>query len=225
MAVNEKLRIRPPKAPNLPVSPIDYHQQHHEQLSNALRLYFNQIDNFASALSGTVGGAYLQSPHIGASDTTDQYATADNTPTIVKWNTLDSGLGFTLASNTATANYSGVYKIDYSLQYANTDNAQHDIDVWLRINGVDLAGSTSKISIPARKSAILPTYTLAVSFVMFTINAGDDIELYWATDKAFVVSPAADGVYMEYKPAQTSPFAHPSIPSAIGTITFVSAPY
>ena len=108
------------------------------------------------------------------------------------------------------------------MQYANTDNAQHDIDIWLRINGVDLPGSTSKVSIPARKSAILPTYTLAVSFVIFTLKAGDDIELYWATDKAFVVSPAADGVYMEYKVAQTSPYAHPSIPSALGTITFVS---
>jgi hypothetical protein len=41
---------------------------------------------------------------------------------------------------------------------------------------------------------------------------------------AFVVSPAAAGVYMEFQAAQTVPYAHPSIPSAIGAITFVSRP-
>lgn len=167
--------------------------------------------------------AGLEFPHIGASDTTDQYATADNTPTIVQWNTLDAAKGFTLASNAATATYKGVYKIDYSLQYANTANTQHDIDVWLRVNNVDLPGSTTKFSIPARKSAGVPTYIVAFSTVMFTINAGDYFTLYWATDKAYNPVGPVDGIYMEYQAAQTVPYAHPSIPSAIGTITFVSA--
>jgi len=211
------------KAPALALTPTQFSQIHFDLLNAQLRVYFNTLDAFNATLSTGDGGSALSFPHIGASDTTDQYATADNTPTIVKWNTLDAGSGFTLnTNNSATALYAGVYKIDYSLQYANTDNAQHDVDIWLRINGVDLPGSTSKISIPARKSAVLPTYALAVSFVMFSLDANDVIELYWATGKAFVVSPAANGVYMEYKVAQTSPYAHPSIPSAIGTITFVS---
>lgn len=215
--------IRPPKAPNLPISPTAFSQEYINQLTNALRLYFNELDIVFKYIVNADIGQFFNFPHIGASDTTDQYATANNTPTIVKWNTVDASLGFTLnPSYSATAQYSGVYKIDYSLQYANTANAAHEIDVWLRVNGVDVPGSTSKFSIPARKSAMIPTYILAVSFVMFTINAGDMIELYWATDKAYVISPAADGVYMEYKPAQTVPFAHPSIPSAIGTITLVS---
>ena len=214
--------IRATKAPNLPIPTIAYSQTQQETFGNVLRLYFNTLDAFTQSLNSTNGGSSLSFPHIGASDLTDQYATASNTPTIVLWNTLDSGNGFTLASNKVTANYSGIYKIDYSLQLANTANAQHDVDIWLRVNGVNVPGSTSKFSIPARKSALLPTYILAVSFVMFSVNAGDEIELYWATDQAFRVSPATDGVYMEYKPAQTVPFAHPSIPSAIGTITFVS---
>lgn len=219
MAIN----ITTTKAPALALTPTQFSQVHFDLLNAQLRIYFNTIDAFNATLSTRDGGSALSFPHIGASDTTDQYATADNTPTIVKWNTLDAGNGFTLnTNNSATALYAGVYKIDYSLQFANTNNAQHDIDIWLRINGVDLPGSTSKISIPARKSAILPTYTLAVSFVMFTLEANDIIELYWATDKAFVVSPATNGIYMEYKAAQTSPYNHPSIPSAIGTITFVS---
>ncbi|NDB59485.1 hypothetical protein EB001_13695 [bacterium] len=211
------------KAPALALTPTQFSQQHFDLLNQQLRVYFNTLDAFNATLSTTDGGSALSFPHIGASDSTDQYATADNTPTIVKWNTLEAASGFTLnPNNYATATYAGVYKIDYSLQFANTANAQHDVDVWLRVNGVDVPGSTSKFSIPARKSALLPTYILAVSFVMFTLNAGDYLELYWATDQAYNPVGPVNGVYMEYKAAQTVPYAHPSIPSAIGTITFVS---
>lgn len=168
-------------------------------------------------------GAGLTFPHIGASDTTDQYAAADNTPTLVAWNTLDSSNGFTLAAGAATATYAGKYKIDYSLQYANTDNTQHDVDVWLRVNNVDVAGSTTKFSIQARKSAGVYTYIAAYSSIIFTLAAGDNVKLYWATDKAYNSVGPVDGIYMEYLPAQTVPFAHPSIPSSVGSITFVSA--
>jgi hypothetical protein len=37
-----------PKAPNLLIAPEDYEKRYHEQMNNALRLYFNQIDNFAA---------------------------------------------------------------------------------------------------------------------------------------------------------------------------------
>ena len=38
--------LRPSKAPNLLVAPTEYQQRYIDQLNNALRLYFNQIDNF-----------------------------------------------------------------------------------------------------------------------------------------------------------------------------------
>jgi len=91
-----QLIIKSTKAPNLPIPTIAYSQTQQETFSNALRLYFNTIDSFTSNLNNPAGGSSLSFPHIAASDTTDQYATANNTPTIVKWNTLDSGLGFTL---------------------------------------------------------------------------------------------------------------------------------
>lgn len=55
--------LRPPKAPNLLAAPVTYTQQYQEQLNNALRLYFNQIDNFAQPLSSGTGGAYVQFPY------------------------------------------------------------------------------------------------------------------------------------------------------------------
>jgi hypothetical protein len=38
MTAPKNFVLRPSKAPNLPVSPTEYSQQHNEQLSNALRL-------------------------------------------------------------------------------------------------------------------------------------------------------------------------------------------
>jgi len=215
--------LRPSKAPNLLVAPTEYQQRYIDQLNNALRLYFNQVDNINTSVLGIDGGKFIQNPHIAASDTTDQYADGDNDPTIVKWNTLDSGTGFTLnPSYTATCLESGVFKIDYSLQYANTANTPHDVIVWLKVNGADVARSASKITITSRKSAGVPSYVLMYSTVTFEVQTGDEIGLWWATDKAYNTTGPVDGVYMEYLPAQTSPYPHPSAPSAIGAITFVS---
>jgi hypothetical protein len=215
--------LRPPKAPNLLIAPTEYQQRYIDQLNNALRLYFNQIDNGLGFLLSDTGGASLSLPHIAASDNADQLATAANTPTEVKWNTLESGLGWTLnPPGTATATIPGVYTIRYSLQFANTDNAQHDAAVWLKLNTVDVPRSTTVFSIPARKSAGVFSYVCAYSEATFQVETGDTIALYWATDQAFIVSPATAGVYIEHLAAQTSPYARPAVPSAIGSITFVS---
>ena len=214
--------IRSTVAPSLPIAMTDYSQQYTDQYSNILRLYFNQLDNFTRALTISSGGSALTFPHIAASDTTDQYATASNTATLVAWDTGESILGFTLVSGAAIAEYSGVYKITFSLQFANTANAIHDASVWLRVNNVDVARSATNFSVPARKSAGVPSYVCGYSEAVFTINAGDSIKLYWATGQA-ATSGGGTGIYIYADAAQVSPYARPAIPSAIGSITFVSA--
>jgi hypothetical protein len=65
MAVNPQLKnldLRPPKAPNLPIAPIDYRQQYIDQVLNALRLYFNQIDNFSQAVATPASGTTANRP-------------------------------------------------------------------------------------------------------------------------------------------------------------------
>lgn len=42
--------LRPSKAPNLLVAPVSYSQLYIDQLNNALRLYFNQVDNFNAGI-------------------------------------------------------------------------------------------------------------------------------------------------------------------------------
>ena len=216
--------LRPSKAPNLPIAPVEYSQQYQDQFSNALRLYFNQIDNFNASAGGSNGGQYIQFPHIAASDGNSQYTTS-NTATVTLWNSLDTGSGFTLNSNsTATCEYSGVYKIDYSLQFANTDNAQHNVDVWLKINNSNLANSATTFTLVSRKTSSIYSYICAYSHVTFKVNAGDVIGLYWATDQASNANNSVQGVFMQALPAITSPYSRPASPSAVGTIAFVSAP-
>jgi len=214
-------------APALPLATREYDFLFTNDLIRVLRLYFNLNDKYTTdvildALNGAAGGNGITFPHIAASDSTDQHTT-DDTATLVQWNTLDSGYLWSLASNAATADVAGVYTIRYSLQFANTDNQQHTATVWLQKNGSDVANSATSFSVPARKSPSIPGFITAYSEATFTVAVGDDIELYWATDKANVVSPAADGVYMFHDAAQASPFARPAIPSAIGSISWLSA--
>ena len=217
------INLRPSKAPNLLVAPVDYRQQYIDQLNNALRLYFNQVDNVSGTLLSPNGGHYLSFPHICASDSTDQYAGGNDTPTVVNWNTLDSGSGWTLqAPGSAIADVSGVYKITYSAQLVNTANAIHDAVFWLKVNNTDVANSATIFSVPARKSAGVPSFVTGYSEITFEVEVGDEVELYWATDLAYNPVGPVDGVYIYHDVVQTSPYARPAVPSVIGSITFIS---
>jgi hypothetical protein len=219
----EKFRHSP-----LPRPRPEYSEEQMFQMIRVLELYFNQLDSQTPLQAEYFRGRgdKITFPHIAASDSTDQIATGDDTPTVVKWNTLESGSGWTLNSpGSATADYAGVYTIRYSLQFINTANAIHYATVWLKVNNVDVANSASIFTIPARKSASPGEegYVVGYSEATFTVDAGDEIELYWATDLAGNPTTPTDGVYIFHDAAQVSPFARPAIPSAIGSISFVSA--
>ena len=214
-------------APALPTAPPEYDPRRDDQLNYSLRLYFNLLDNFLASIANEAGGAGFAFPFIEASDSGTQYATGNDTATIVNWDTTALGNGFTLnVGNTATALVSGVYKITYSLQFANDANGIHDAIVWLRVNGstsaADVPNSTTNFSIPARKSAGVPSFVCGYSEVVFALNAGDEVGLWWGTDLA-ATSGGGTGVYIYSEVAQTTPMAYPATPSAIGSITFVSA--
>jgi hypothetical protein len=219
----EKFRASP-----LPIPSVNYDPQYMLQLIRVIELYFKQLDSQtplqAEYFKGL--GYQLTNPHIAASDSTDQIAGGNNTATVVKWNTLDSGFGWTLTPpGSATADYAGVYTIRYSLQFVNSANAVHFASVWLKVNGADVVNSTTKFSIPARKSASPGEegYLCVYSEATFAVDVGDEVELYWATDLAGNPTVPTNGVYMFHDGAQVTPFARPAIPSAIGSITFVSA--
>jgi hypothetical protein len=42
------------RAPALPLSPFEYDQRQQDQFQNALRLYFNRLDNFNTQMANNV---------------------------------------------------------------------------------------------------------------------------------------------------------------------------
>jgi len=57
------IRLKTPKAPNLPLAPVTYEKRFHEQFSNVLRLYFTQIDRLLENLLGVTGTKVLRAPY------------------------------------------------------------------------------------------------------------------------------------------------------------------
>jgi hypothetical protein len=63
---NPLFRTQPliaPQQPRLLAAPVEYSQQYVDQLTNALRLYFNQLQNFNQLFTTNTGGALLQFPN------------------------------------------------------------------------------------------------------------------------------------------------------------------
>jgi hypothetical protein len=52
-----------PQQPRLLAAPMQYDSQYQEQYSNALRLYFNQLQNFNQLFTTNTGGSLLQFPN------------------------------------------------------------------------------------------------------------------------------------------------------------------
>jgi len=55
-------QLRPTTSPNLPIAPTDYQQGYQDQINNALRLYFAQLDNFTQGSVVPASGATNQRP-------------------------------------------------------------------------------------------------------------------------------------------------------------------
>ena len=207
------------KAPALPLAPVEYQQKYADDLANILRLYFTQIDTLISQLRvGELNTLAL--PYGSFADTTTQTTTA-NTATVMTLNTTDFSNGVSVVTSGGkasriTAATAGIYNFQWSGQFQNTDNAQHDISVWVRKNGTDIVGSTGFISIPARKAAGAGNEGHGVygwNF-FFSLNANDYVELWWSVNNA--------AVSIEAYPVGTSP-TRPSTSSLVVTMAFVSA--
>ena len=64
MSQYKSLTAIPTKAPNLPVAPNQYTSQYQDQLLNALRLYFTQIDNFTTYIAVPTYGLTVKRPAV-----------------------------------------------------------------------------------------------------------------------------------------------------------------
>ena len=211
MTVYRDIPLRPPKAPNLLVAPVDYRQQYIDQLNNALRLYFNQIDNSLASLLDVTGGSGLSFPYGAFSSDQDQTAVA-NTATLMTFNTTDFANNVSINSSEITVANAGIYNLQFSVQFRNTDTAFQDVYIWLRQNGVDIPGSTGFVSIPNRHAGTDGHQIVGWNYFL-SMAAGDYVEIYWSV-------PTID-VTIQHLAASGTP-TKPSTQSVVATMSFVS---
>ena len=207
--------LRKFRAPALPNSPLDYIRTDEDQFRNILRLYFNQIDNALGSLLDTAGGKFINFPYGAFSSDQDQTTTA-NTATLMTLNTTDFSNDVSIDTSKITVTNAGIYNLQFSTQFQNTDNQIQDISIWLKQNGTDIAGSTGFISIPARKSASPgeEAHEIIGWNYYLSMAENDYIQIYWSTTSALVTIQAY--------PASTGP-VRPSTQSVVATLSFVSA--
>lgn len=114
-------------------------------------------------------------------------------------------------SSKITITNAGVYNIQFSAQFANTDSTDHDVDIWFKKNDVSIANSNSQFTIPSKHGGTDGHLIAALNFFI-DVAAGDYIEIVWHTDNS--------SVYIQEIPAQTSPI-RPETPSVIVTVNSV----
>jgi hypothetical protein len=212
--MTSKNRIINPAPPNLPLGTDTYERRYQDQFTNILRLYFNQLQNALTEITGNAGGRYLAFPYGAFSDFTDQTTTV-NTATLMALDTTDFSNSVSLKTGSKiTVEYAGIYNLQFSAQLQNLDNAPQDVFIWLKQNGTDITGSTGLVGMPARKSAGVPFHDIKGWNYFLNMNAGDYVQIYWSTTNV--------GVTIQTYPASGTP-TKPSTASVVATLSFVSA--
>jgi len=200
-------------APRLLNAPIEYDYRYIDQLNNVLRLYFNQLDSILSQLKASNQAEAIKVPYLAVQDTVSHTVTA-NTANAMTFDTVDYSNSCSLVSTSQlTVTYAGIYNLQFSTQFQNTDTQEHDLSIWLRKNGTDIAGSTGFVSVINKHGGVNGHTIVGWNFYV-SLAANDYIQLYWSTTNAAVTIQAYA--------AETSP-TRPTTASNVATLTFVSA--
>lgn len=157
--------------------------------------------------------ACYEFPYGAFQDTTTQTIASTTTAYAMSFNTTDFAEGISIVSGSRiTVSKGGIYELQFSSQFTNTDSAIQDVDIWVRKNGTDIALSRGRISIPNRHGsvdgAILPSWNYELS-----LAANDYVELMWCA--------SSTTVSMITLPTLTSP-TRPAAASVIATMTYIS---
>ena len=153
-------------------------------------------------------------PYGAFQDTTDQSIATTTATANITLNATDYSLGTSLVDGyKIKVDYSGLYNVQFSIQFVNTDNNIHDIDIWFKKNNSNVAGSNSKFSVPNRHGGTDGHLIAALNFNI-ELAKDDYVSLAWAT--------SSTAVTVEHLAAQTTP-TRPATPSAIVTIQYLSA--
>ena len=208
MATDNRYLI-PPKAPLLPLAPVQYDQRFGTDLVNALRLYFNQLDNTNTTLLGVNGGQYLEKPYGLFFSTVDQTASLANTAYAITYPTTYLSNNISIDSNSRiTVVKPGVYSFTITAQLISTNSSAKTFYMWINRGGDDIGYSTRAVTLSSNGEASEVTWDFIIDI---PDPATDYIEMYWSTTDTALRLDATTA---------TSP--HPGIPSVVLYATFIS---
>ena len=175
--------------------------------SSALLSQYAALSNDVQALSlGPADTPQLPRLRYGSFyDTTDQTAAVINTAYAMTFNSTDFSAGVTIGTPTSRVyvDTHNVYNIQFSAQFVNTAGGTHNVWVWLRKNGTNVANSATTLRLQGNNAEEVAAWNF-----LLDMNAGDYFELMWEVSD-LAVSLLAD-------PASA---VHPAIPSIILTVT------
>ena len=202
--------------PRLPSAPLQYEPRFHDQHSDVLRLYFNQLNNAVSTVLGTNGAAYLQTPHAMLMSDQDQASAGITSANILTYNQPVIQQGIEVRnSGEIWFEQSGQYLVTFTLQVSNRSNAVQEFEVWAAYNGTNYPLSNTRFDVPARKSTSIWAHIVPAITGIFTVTnpATEYLTIRWWA--------SSTDVFLENYPVNTSP-TRPAIPSVIMTVNCIS---
>lgn len=153
-------------------------------------------------------------PYGAFQDSTDQTAALVNTAYAVTYNTTDYSLGVSVTnSSRIKVDYSGLYNLQFSIQFDNADTQIQDTSVWFRKNGTDIAASCSDFSIPNSHGGVNGRLIAALNFFV-ALQKNDYVEIIWSTTSTQVT--------IQHINTRSTP-TRPAVPSVIATMQYLSA--
>ena len=177
----------------------------------------------ASGLTGLIFPGMLIA---GTTVTADTYVVVQLTGTSGGLGTYTVSVSQTVTSRALTGamatkltvTNAGIYNLQFSAQFINTDVAAHDIDIWFRKNattptGAGIANSNSVFTVHSSHGGIDGRLVAGLNY-MIQLAAADFVEIMWhGNDLGISIATIAAGV------APTTP----QTPGVIATLQFVSA--
>lgn len=138
-------------------------------------------------------------------DTTDQAAAVINTAYAMTFNSTDISQGVYIGSPTSRiyVDTHNVYNIQFSAQLINAAGGAHNVWIWLRKNGTNVANTTTTLRVEGNNTEAVAAWNF-----LLEMNAGDYFELMWeVSDLSLTLQ------------ADVASAIHPAIPSIILTVT------
>lgn len=197
------------RAPNLPITRQTYDPQQQEQLSNALRLYFNRLDSTFAELADPLGGAGLNRPCALYYSTTDQSAGNTDEAYPVEFENTYFENGMTISGNTdseITVDRSGIYNFQFSGQLFSSSSNAKTAQIWIRRNDIDIGYSAHAYTDDMNNGYLEVNWNFNID-----LQAGDYIEIMWATDDTDLSFESV---------APSAPY--PGISSTVMAVNFIS---